>query len=183
MPPAKRRVIDIGICKPVSCTSIASEPSSHSEGPDYTAWHTKLDEYLITPFILMTTAMVRISKEPLVAQLESDKSSFYSSKPPADLPPAFDVFNYTDPEAKECNYLYYTKHNKQPPAGLVYFHVARFYQMELSFLDNKNSQSPLDYVDNKCHEFLQGITQTYCNLSSLDEPHIIHITKDQKPSS
>ncbi len=52
--------------------------------------------------------------------------------------------------------------------------------MELTFLDYKNSPSPLDPVDNKQHDFLQCMIQTYCNLSSLDKPDIFDITKEHK---
>ncbi len=87
------------------------------------------------------------------AGYESDKDSYISGKLPADLPPMFDVKNFNDPETKECSYWYQTKLDKQPQSGLVYLHVANFYWMEFSFLDNKNSQSPLDPVDDKQRKF------------------------------
>ncbi len=62
--------------------------------------------------------------------------------------------DFTYPKTKDYSYWYHTKLDQQLPAGLVYFHVTRFYCMELIFLNYENSLSPLDPVDNKRHKFL-----------------------------
>ncbi len=66
-----------------------------------------------------------------------------------------------------------------PQLGYFTFTIL-FYGMELSFLNYKNSQYPLDPVDNKHCKFLQGMIQIYCDLSSSDEPDIFDIAKEQK---
>ncbi len=111
---------------------------------------------------------------------ESDKSSYIGGKPTADVPPPFDVCNYTDPKTKEFSYWYHTKLDKRPPAGLVDLHVAKIYCLELKFLDDKIKKQILCCQDSKKSEFLHGMIQAYRNQTSSDEPDIFDTNQDQK---
>ncbi len=68
-PPVKHRVVDIGNSKPVGYADIAFEVLSHSEGHDNTAYHTNPDENPYHPTILMATAITKIPRQHLIAQL------------------------------------------------------------------------------------------------------------------
>ncbi len=166
-------------------TRIASEVSSHSERLYHTAWCTNPNENPYHPAHFDGNDNGKDPKTasyPLTtdADYEFNKESYIGDTPPADSPVAFEVHNLNNPKTKQYSYYYHNKLDKQPPTGLVYLHVARFYCTELLFLDNQNNQSSLDPVDNKQSKFLQGIIQIYCDLSSSDEPDIFDITRDQK---
>ncbi len=67
----------------------------------------------------------------------SNKSSYIGVKAASNGPPPFDVRNYTDPKTNKYSYWYHTTLDAQPPSGLVDPHVAKYYCLELEFLDDK----------------------------------------------
>ncbi len=142
---------------------------------------------LITPLILMATAIVKIQRQHFIAQLlmrnmtPGKKLILVTSRQWTYL----QCLTYTTlPTLKPKNTVTGTTPNLtlSPQLGYLTFmsHVTCFYFVGLSYLDYKNSLSPLDTVDNNLCVFLQGMIQTYHDLSSLDEPDIFDITKDQK---
>lgn len=101
-PLAKLRVIDTGICSPVSYTSIASEVLSNSEGPD----HTNENPYHPIHFDGHSNL-----KDPKTASscpttdtdYEYNKTSYIGDKSPTDLPSAFVKFNFKTPKPKNTD--------------------------------------------------------------------------------
>ncbi len=115
---------------------------------------------------------------------DSNYSKSYCGGPPSksnkSIPPAFVINNFTNPETKEYSYWYHAKPNAQPPAGLMYFYVAAYYCKEIALIDEEHKNHNLHLQDaHRCH-FLTGMCQTYCSLTSTDEPEIFDIKHDQK---
>ncbi len=71
----------------------------------------------------------------------------------------------------------------KPPAGLVDCCVAKFYCLELKFLDNESNKQPLCQQDTTHQEFLCGMAKTYCNLTSSIELDILIPTEIKSTSS
>ncbi len=65
---------------------------------------------------------------------------------------------------------------------MIYNHVACFYCLESDFLAKESNLKHSQPTDCKCYEFLQGMSKTYQDLSSLIEPNIVNVNKDQKHS-
>ncbi len=84
-----------------------------------------------------------------------------------------------EPETKDYSYWYYTKLDAQPPAGLIDCHVAT-YCHKITFLDKEQKKQKPHKKDLKCQKFLISMSPTFCNLTSLDEPDIFDVNKDQK---
>ncbi len=62
----------------------------------------------------------------------------------------------------------------------MYFYIAAYYCKEIALIDeeHKNNDLHLQDADQCC--FLTGMCQTYCSLTSPDEPDIFDINCDQK---
>ncbi len=94
------------------------------------------------------------------------------------MPPAFDVADSNGPETKLNLYWYHAKSNKQPPATLMFNNDAHYCRLEVAFL-NEEILLP---VDHHCYTLLQGLYDTYKNLSSYNEPSIFDINQTEAHS-
>ncbi len=74
----------------------------------------------------------------------------------ANLPPAFDIGNYNDPETKQYSYWYHDKPDETCPAKLMYEDVTQENLLELD-------------------DFLLDMFKTYQQVSSSNEPDILAI--------
>ncbi len=92
---------------------------------------------------------------------DSNDSESYCGGPPSKSRwsslPAFDVWDFTNPETKQYSYWYHTKPNAQPPAGLMYVYVAAYYCKEIALIYNQHQQHNLHQQDADRHCFLSGM--------------------------
>ncbi len=62
----------------------------------------------------------------------------------------------------------------------MYFYVSAYYCKEIALIDDKHKHHGLHPQDDDHYHFLKGMRQTYCSLTSADEPDIFDINRDQK---
>ncbi len=144
-----------------------SESSIPLEDADHSAWGTNPNE---NPFHLTG---------PDYQDNRNDSSCDCGEKPSKSSKPAFNIQNYTDPKTTKYSYWYHTKLDAQPPAGLVHLHVATYYCQEIALIEKEQINHNLHKQDSNHHRFLLGMSQTYRDLTSLDEPDIFDINQDQ----
>ncbi len=100
---------------------------------------------LTTPFILMAMANVKTLSLPLIALHHIQMMNLRSHHTLGENSPQMRLLvlmsaTIMTPKTKEYSYWYHTKLEAQPPAGLVDHHVAKFYHLELKFLDDKSKK-------------------------------------------
>ncbi len=67
-----------------------------------------------------------------------------------------------------------------PQLGLFYFYVAAYYFNEKALIDKEHKHHNIHQQDADRHRFLAGMCQSYCSLTSEDEPDIFDIICNQK---
>ncbi len=180
---------DFSNTQPVSPPHGHSDSSVPSGDADHSAWDTNLNDNPNHPVDFDRCGQC---ENPITATYgvatyldyddNDDDSHLYIGEKSTKSDNICNVCNHTEPKTQDYSYWYHTKLDAQPPAGLIVCYVATYYCQEITFLDNKQKQN-LHKQDLKCHEFLLGMSQTYCDLTSLDEPDIFDINKDKKLST
>ncbi len=173
--------------QPVSPPDGLSDSSIPSGDANHSAWGTNLDTNPNHPVHFDSrgncenpiTATYFVAPYPNYDDGDND-SHLYTGEKSIKSSNIFDVRNYSEPKSKDYSFWYHTKLDAQPPAGLIDCHVATYYCQEITFLDNKQKKQKFCTKNIKCCEFIIGMSQTYRNLTSLDEPDIFDINKDQK---